>query len=317
MKNLIIYLGSKCNLNCPYCHREVRDNEGSVSSKLLDFIKGKKFNISFRGGEPLLYMSDIKSIVESSPDSKYTIVTNGVLVNDCIDFFKEHNFNVNISFDGNSVRGYNPFNNLSRDYHYGIVSAISHGNVDLDSIFKEFDKLSLSLGYSVSFYPHIIHYTNEINREYALTESEYNSLYIQYVKYITKYVDSIRNYGVMNNRYRGLYLSIRDLLDNNYSYGETVCANEDTIRLDMNGSRYNCSYIRDVELNMDDYIESQIKVIESISSKCRGCKVYDMCGAGCLKSLYHDKECSFKYKLYSWFRDYYNSNREVLERYES
>ena len=56
-KALSIYLGSKCNMNCAYCHRESSESETGVSDKLLNYIKERKiYRIAFFGGEPTLYM---------------------------------------------------------------------------------------------------------------------------------------------------------------------------------------------------------------------------------------------------------------------
>ena len=61
---LSIYLGSKCNLNCKYCHRIADTTETPVvSDKLINYIKSisnDKLTIKFMGGEPTLYFDNIK-----------------------------------------------------------------------------------------------------------------------------------------------------------------------------------------------------------------------------------------------------------------
>ena len=42
MEAISIYLGSKCNLNCAYCHREADANETGVTGKLLQLLDEKK-----------------------------------------------------------------------------------------------------------------------------------------------------------------------------------------------------------------------------------------------------------------------------------
>ena len=317
MKEIIIYLGSKCNMNCPYCHREQNGQEFGVSQKLLDYVKNKECLIIFKGGEPTLYMDDVKKIVEAANKAKFRVNTNGKLLDKYADYFKEHNFQVCISYDGdnNELRGYDPFSK-SIDYpDLGISSTLCHGNIDVEKILDNFASKSAVLGKTISFYPHVVHYTNTHNKEYALTKEDYVSLLEQFKCCVTKYVDYANKFHSINMRYRGIYFMLRLRLTHNFEYGETYCAWKNSERLDMNGNRFNCLYIRDVELN-DNYLESQTKLIDKQFPKCKTCLVYDMCGAGCVKSLGHEMECWFYSRLYSWFRQVYEENKEVLDSLE-
>lgn len=60
IKKITIYLGSKCNLNCAYCHREPDKNEHGITDDLLKLIDDyQPQEIRFLGGEPTLYMDDM------------------------------------------------------------------------------------------------------------------------------------------------------------------------------------------------------------------------------------------------------------------
>ena len=57
-----IYLGSKCNLNCAYCHKEITDDV-QVSEEFIARLKTMDdLVVKFMGGEPLLYMDTIKRL---------------------------------------------------------------------------------------------------------------------------------------------------------------------------------------------------------------------------------------------------------------
>lgn len=105
-----------CNLRCVYCYE---DKTNAIMDEVTAFqsvdwlIKHsgdmKCITISFFGGEPLLNFPLIKTVVEYAQERAtevgkkvwYSITTNGTLLNDeIICFLKDHNFSVQISFDG-------------------------------------------------------------------------------------------------------------------------------------------------------------------------------------------------------------------------
>ena len=98
---LTLYLGSQCNLHCAYCHREASDGEGGISE---DFLAELKENppgaIRFMGGEPLLYMKEIRKVVEAVPTAKFSVSTNGIGIEKHLDYFREHHFQICISYEG-------------------------------------------------------------------------------------------------------------------------------------------------------------------------------------------------------------------------
>ena len=76
---ITIYMGSRCNLNCAYCHREADANETTISSKLLKKLqKVDNLTVKLMGGEPTLYLDEIKKVVKAVPKAKFIICTNGV-----------------------------------------------------------------------------------------------------------------------------------------------------------------------------------------------------------------------------------------------
>jgi 7-carboxy-7-deazaguanine synthase len=90
-----LYVGEKqifvrfygCNLKCSYCDEIEKRYEVYDTKRVVSEIKklSKKENIktiSFTGGEPLLYVDEIKSIIKELNGYKFMLETNGI-------FYKE------------------------------------------------------------------------------------------------------------------------------------------------------------------------------------------------------------------------------------
>jgi len=123
VSQITLQVTQDCNLRCKYCtysgnYTHQRGHEKRVMTlenmkKSIDFImrrsrKVKEINIGFYGGEPFLEIDNIKKCVDYIKQSykgktvKYTVTTNGTLLNDkVVNFLLENeSFSINISFDG-------------------------------------------------------------------------------------------------------------------------------------------------------------------------------------------------------------------------
>ena len=136
-----IYLGSKCNMSCAYCHREADEKKDGISDDFLQRLKEMKpERVKFMGGEPTLYMEEIKMVVAALPEAEFAISTNGMNLEEYLPYFRDHRFLIVISYDGceNKERGYDPFTKLI-DYPWLAVSTnIYHRNTDFKAILKSF-----------------------------------------------------------------------------------------------------------------------------------------------------------------------------------
>ncbi|MFW9970385.1 MAG: radical SAM peptide maturase [Candidatus Odinarchaeota archaeon] len=118
----------KCNLKCHYCGygrfygnygiRDRKDLNIEYAKNIIDFVFenlnsdrnesfGSDLFISFYGGEPLLRIEFIKKVVEYSKNKplnknglKFSITTNGLLLEKYIDYLVKNNFHITISIDG-------------------------------------------------------------------------------------------------------------------------------------------------------------------------------------------------------------------------
>lgn len=313
MKETIsIYLGSKCNLNCAYCHREADKEEHGVTDKLLKLLDEERPKlIRFIGGEPTLYMADIKKIVKHCPWAKFHVTTNAVLLADHIDYFRKHNFKVIVSFDGNTssnLRGFDPLEEVIDYPDLGISTTICHGNTSFKKILKGFCEAEKKIKRPLLFFPHIVHHTSKKNEAYALTVEDVENLLAEYKYAIGKFWRDFDNFGVINRRYQAIFLQLLRLLKNPYDFGETYCMNRRLMKVNTNGEAFNCSYIRNVSAHKNK------KYMQKMFPACEKCECYFVCGGACVQSLSHAIECKFYHELYGFFLNFISKLPEAKLR---
>ena len=111
---LDVILTAGCNLRCSYCYqndkkaRRMKWDTLRASADLVLASQRPQVGLLFVGGEPLLEFPLIQRAVEyieerrtASQRIQYQVITNGtLLVDDHLDFFADHGFEVQLSFDG-------------------------------------------------------------------------------------------------------------------------------------------------------------------------------------------------------------------------
>lgn len=121
VKALCLHIAHDCNLACKYCFAEEGEYHGrralmsyEVGRKALDFLirnSGSRRNleVDFFGGEPLMNWQVVKDLVAYGMEQekvhdkhfRFTVTTNGVLLNDEIqEFINKEMDNVVLSLDG-------------------------------------------------------------------------------------------------------------------------------------------------------------------------------------------------------------------------
>ena len=129
LRQLLIEVTDSCNLQCKYCgYGEFYSNHDrrNTRNQIFDNVKilidhlaelwasdyntsyQNKVYIGFYGGEPLLNMKLIRECVEyveslhiKNLNFRFNMTTNAVLLDRYMDYFKEKDFNLLISLDGN------------------------------------------------------------------------------------------------------------------------------------------------------------------------------------------------------------------------
>ncbi|GAI24881.1 unnamed protein product, partial [marine sediment metagenome] len=126
--SLSIFLGGSCNLDCSYCFID-KENLKKISLDVPLIKKGINFFlrhssenpvVSFTGGEPLLYWSSLKKLIEcvrKNQKGKKSIIivsTNGTLLDKRkYNFLKKNNVVLSISLDGK--KDINDINRVFKD----------------------------------------------------------------------------------------------------------------------------------------------------------------------------------------------------------
>lgn len=162
----------RCNLECEYCaYGDLYDNYGirnnrdlnvNYAYKLLDYLLDRinMENVSkikriiylgFYGGEPLIRMDIVKLIVDyaekklnSVIEFKYSMTTNGTLLDQHMDYLVDKNFKLLLSLDGNKEHNsYRVFKNKKESFStvYANSKALRHkypsfyqSNVNFNSV---------------------------------------------------------------------------------------------------------------------------------------------------------------------------------------
>ena len=95
MAHMVVQLGFRCNARCPFCFLEVAEpdsadvHEPQTRQTVMQTFQNRQYTIegvSFSGGEPLLYLTEMEAYVADMqslrPDIYFWVYTNGILADD-------------------------------------------------------------------------------------------------------------------------------------------------------------------------------------------------------------------------------------------
>ena len=193
LRQLTFEVTDACNLSCKYCaygelysdydRRENKKMSFSVATQLIDYLialwnseqnysAGRNVYISFYGGEPLLNMPFIKSVVDyvEKMDCRhrrftFSMTTNALTLDKYVDYLVAHDFSLLISLDGNEY-------NTS----YRVDKA---GRPSFQSILKNVDTLRAKypdyFARKVNFNA-VLHNRNTVSEIYDFFKTRYNKI---------------------------------------------------------------------------------------------------------------------------------------------
>lgn len=222
VKAMCLHIAHDCNLACKYCFAEEGEYHGrrelmslEVGKKALDYLienSGNRRNleVDFFGGEPLMNWEVVKELVkygrqrekECNKNFRFTLTTNGVLLNDeVMEFVNKEMSNVVMSLDGRKEINDNmrPFRNGKGSYdlivpkfqkladsrnqtNYYIRGTFTRNNLDFSNDIIEYADLGFE---QMSIEPVVA----SPEEDYALREEdipkileEYDKLAVEYLK---------------------------------------------------------------------------------------------------------------------------------------
>ena len=269
MKSITVIVSRCCNFKCEYCF-EIHGKQ-QLSSKVAKQIinlatESNVSHISFFGGEPLLNWDVIVFMVRYAKKQRkklsFSLITNGYLLSQAkLDFIKDYNIDLAISFDG---------------WHHNNKRILNNGKQSTDVVMDKI-RMAIDSGCKMAICPVI---TND-----AITgiSFDYIELYNLGVKRILPSIDE-KSFGWTDEKFVLLkqeYEAICDYCIKKYSEGRiidfddfrplyeakylktrTVCNGctfgENNFVIDTNGDIYPCIQFLDNNLNVVGNIFSQL-----------------------------------------------------------
>ena len=325
---LILRMTNKCNLNCKYCYdkenhnsledenKEIIDNMDIIVENIVKVLSNPYTinNIIFHGGEPLIikgeiYEKLILKILEYRPNTKFSIQTNGTLLNEeHIKIFKKYNVHIGISLDG-----YNENTNENRIFKNGINS--------FNSIMKNIEKLRKNkmnygiimgiskqlLGNEEEVYKFIYNNDLKCNIRPIFLNCGDNSIVItnkEYAQFFENLFEIwIKDEKVKLKQITEIYEEFYKCLNEEFVVKRCSCIENCFIKficMDLNGNLYVCNR----NYNIKNFYYGNIKnvTIEEVirqmrefmfkrkeyiyKSKCNKCELFKECYGGCPSNAY-------------------------------
>lgn len=329
---LWIFTTMNCNFNCYYCFEKNTDefSDGVISEEIINKLVSKiemlndknnfkKIDITFTGGEPLMYSQLISNICDSINNSSikcninYSIITNGSIIDVYeLNLIQEHHINmVQITLDGPKC-----IHDKRRTYrnNMGSFDKIFNNILKLIKLKKKYDfliliRINVDLG----------------NVDYIYELLEYFKKYQLHRYVVFNIGDTILDYD--NKTEKMLLSKILDIYDNaklngfNITISETQpCSmyNNYYYMISYDGGLYKCPALvgknNSAHLNLDD-VEKCFADEYIPEHECLNCELFGICLGGCkyrsnVKGNNMEKSCR-KFYLKEVLK------RQLLEKYNN
>ena len=306
--NIFIMLGNECNLQCKYCiqHDIAKDvTPHGVNEKIIKYIHNVRkqqkdpLQVTFYGGEPLIFWEDIKEYVKQLKRVRFNIITNGKLLSqEKVTFLNEHHFSVGLSYDGiNSIqtRGYDVLQD-KRDlvlqlHKLCLTGVITKCNYP-EEWFNEVNTFNQE-------YMKLHHYEVQTNLDLLLNNNDLHGLSDFDLKKLNSQMQNLCDHYLSVQldeqpvQISDLYIEklLNDLLLP-YTSNFSKCRNGiNILNIDTNGNMYIChnTHIKIGDIT-DNYLDLLKRVFaidkteERFNVKCKDCTVYPLCKCGCMLS---------------------------------
>lgn len=335
-----LILGRACNMSCPHCSQNVCKDEIKttiIDDAVLDFVfslakekqnkTNKILNISFWGGEPLLYWNIIVNIVDalklkglSSEDISYSVFTNGLLLTrEKIAYMESNNFILIMSYDSPNplaIRSNVPSQeNIDLFNSYvgkKIVNSVY--NAKTESLYLMYEKMNeifpnanKSMGWIrdgvgvpkdlVTFPP-------------GKVEQDLKELYFSTFHELSDCSSIFKNFYQI---YEKRKLDCHSYASTPFPHCNSMIK---LLTMDLIGNIYICHNAEHLIGNIlnESFSNLQLKALKiwgnALPSKCRDCKWLGICKNGCTEYTRTDdgkslKQCAF-------FQEYYNTLEKIM-----
>ncbi|UUC41450.1 thioether cross-link-forming SCIFF peptide maturase [Clostridioides difficile] len=306
VKALCLNVAHDCNLKCKYCFAAQGDFGGEkelmsfeVGKTAIDYLiansgSRKNLEIDFFGGEPLMNFEVVKQLVDYgrsvekdyNKNIRFTITTNGVLLNDeIIDYINENMHNVVLSLDGrkevndnmrptlNDKGSYDitlpRFKKLvekrAKDKYYYIRGTFTRDNLDFSKDVMHF----ADLGFKLTSVEPVV---GDESNPYALREEDLPKIFEEYEKFAVEYADR----QLQGDGFKFFHFMI-DLNQGPCVIKRiTGCgAGNEYLSVTPNGDIYPChQFVGNEEFKMANIFDEEIVLPENLKNMFREAHVY-------------------------------------------
>jgi uncharacterized protein len=312
-----IILTEKCNSQCRYCYEKSEKEFGNKLNKKFKFdfsapceseldvkelrkfiLKDTEPKIIFYGGEPLLNIKKIKEIIDSIPEAKYYMQTNGKLLNALPKEYMNRFSKVLISIDGNKKR--TDFNRGKGTYDLIVknLKLIRKNGFNGEVIARmtisfsdKFTDLVRQIKHLLRIGFNSVHWQLDM----GFYELDYNKKDVdKFLKKYNKEVSKLIKFWIKNMK-RGKVMKIYPLLgifDSLYHGTKTKLrcgSGHANYTINTKGEIIACpimNCIKDFYVgNIKTSNPKELKEI-SVTEPCPSCKYFELCGGRCLYSNY-------------------------------
>lgn len=330
-----------CIFKCWYCYEEhiqgtkMKDDIKNAICRLVDSIFStnaslKYFDLSFFGGEPLMYFSHIAKSIIDYIDEKCNLhnvklrihfTSNGYLLKPSIvNYLKDKECSFQITLDGYKS-------------NHDKVRFLKSGTGSYDVIVKN---IKLLAEHNIKVILRI-NYTADNSGELARISNDFSNVsecYRQYIKLDIQRVwqdasnktgqeETDENVNAMIKSFRNLGYNVSYYRINNNAAYPCYGDFRNHILVNYNGDIYNCTARdftkenRSGKLQTDGTIEWDIDVVERFSKKfsvkgCQTCRIAPICGGGCIQRITevgNNAECTYNYSES-------DKDKKILDRFE-
>ncbi len=315
IRSLTINVTQVCNLKCTYCAAGGDGTYGDPVTRisiektlpqLKYFIEalpaGRKFTISFVGGEPLLYPEGIKAIYDyvteiaahKNIQPVFSVTTNATVITDkVLDIFKKINIHVTVSLDGDKnvndvlrpTRSGTGSTEMTLDGLKKLHSIKNHlGSLGISGVFNEAHQNIIdSYRFFLTLDPDWV----EFNFAYSQNNQDLQAKYIDQMSQIAGLAwqkgeeTALRKIKTFDHYFT--------LLDNQQKIENHCGAGKSFLMMDAKNQLYTCPWVvgdpdevvgQGLTLNMEK-LEKYQKPLITLNN-CQTCWARYLCGGGCM-----------------------------------
>ena len=294
LTRICIPLGLSCNFKCKYCFRMLSTDIKipKITDEFIKYLNGLNKEtteaVVVTGGEPLLYISDMKKVFDSvKPEIHKKIISNGsLLTEDLAKYINDNDIEFDLSYDGPNTEYLRGVNVLDDEKILSLVknirvlninAVITNKNCNIYEIYEDLVKRLKRYDFRLSLDPC---YYNGYNKD-LLNDFDYNLFRKSLYKFYKESKLDASNVSIHYNAFRNKFIPINLLLDGT--------------AIDMTS----LSVIGNIHSSFKELKDNLNKLQNMNYCNSKQCELKDMCirqSQTCSDHIYKIEKCIFEVK---------------------